>query len=99
MVKRLLQIALLATVSGYTVTTLVGEPTSLSNAVYVSVFFLGAALCGHRAVTDRAERVGWGLVGLGLLLIAVGELSWAAWVGKMDPIPWPSVSDYAFLAS
>ena len=99
MVKRLLQLALLTAVAGYTASTLLGDPTAVTDSVYVSVFFLGAALCGHRAVTDRAERIGWGLVGLGLLLIAVGELSWAAWIGKMDPIPWPSVSDLAFLAS
>jgi diguanylate cyclase (GGDEF)-like protein len=44
------------------------------------------------------ERLAWGLIGLGSLLWACGDVYWTLVLAKRDVIPVPSVSDAGYLA-
>src|SRR5919197_1941507 len=50
------------------------------------------------AIEPRRERAAWVCMGAGLVAYAGGNVTYQVWVGKLDPVPFPSVSDALFLA-
>jgi len=64
------------------------------------IVIVGASLLTlARAYTIRGrERLAWGLIGLGSLLWASGDVYWTLVLAKHDVIPVPSLSDAGYLA-
>jgi diguanylate cyclase len=65
----------------------------VGNLGYVSC----AVLCLWRAISRRASRAAWLVIGISLILFALGAILWTTLVQFMDPVPYPSVADAAFL--
>jgi diguanylate cyclase (GGDEF)-like protein len=57
-----------------------------------------ALLCLARAFTGRPGRWGWAALGTGLLFFTTGSVLFTAVVQYFNPIPSPSIADFAFLA-
>jgi diguanylate cyclase len=55
-------------------------------------------LCAWRAIARRPGRWGWGALAAGLLLFTAGSVLWTSWVQYFNPLPYPSISDFCFLA-
>jgi diguanylate cyclase len=55
-------------------------------------------LCAWRAIARRPGRWGWGSLAVGLLLFTAGSVLWTSWVQYFNPLPYPSISDFCFLA-
>lgn len=55
-------------------------------------------LCAWRAIARRPGRWGWGALACGLLLFTAGSVLWTSWVQYFNPLPYPSISDFCFLA-
>jgi two-component system cell cycle response regulator len=64
------------------------------------IVIVGASLLTlARAYTIRGrERLAWGLIGLGSLMWASGDVYWTLVLAKHDVIPVPSLSDAGYLA-
>ena len=56
------------------------------------------ALCAWRAIARRPGRWGWGALAGGLLLFTAGSVLWTTWVQYFNPVPYPSIADFSFLA-
>ncbi|WP_433796846.1 putative bifunctional diguanylate cyclase/phosphodiesterase [Actinoplanes sp. CA-252034] len=63
-----------------------------------AVYLLAAALVLARALLVRQDRGAWLLMAAGLSLYAAGTVYWIAVVVDLDPTPYPSVSDFMWLA-
>jgi diguanylate cyclase (GGDEF)-like protein len=57
-----------------------------------------ALLCLARAIMRRPGRWGWGALGAGLLFFTTGSVLFTAVVQYFNPIPSPSIADFAFLS-
>ena len=57
-----------------------------------------ALLCVSRAIDRRPGRWGWGALGVGLVCFTTGSVLFTAVVQYFNPIPSPSIADFAFLA-
>jgi diguanylate cyclase (GGDEF)-like protein len=57
-----------------------------------------ALLCVSRAIYRRPGRWGWGALGVGLVCFTTGSVLFTAVVQYFNPIPSPSIADFAFLA-
>jgi diguanylate cyclase (GGDEF)-like protein len=57
-----------------------------------------ALVCLARAVSRRPGRWGWAALGTGLLFFTTGSVLFTAVVQYFNPIPSPSIADFAFLA-
>jgi diguanylate cyclase len=55
-------------------------------------------LCAWRAIARRPGRWGWGALAGGLLLFTAGSVLWTGWVQYFNPVPYPSIADFCFLA-
>ena len=55
-------------------------------------------LCAWRAIARRPGRWGWGALAGGLLLFTAGSVLWTSWVQFFNPVPYPSIADFCFLA-
>lgn len=75
-----------------------GRDEALDTSLYVGVMLAAAALCLSRAVTERSERAAWGLLGAALVLSALGEIWFFAFLADHEVTPIPSVSDAFILA-
>jgi diguanylate cyclase (GGDEF)-like protein len=65
----------------------------------IVVVLASAVLCLTRAALDRRrERAAWLCMGIGLAAYASGNIAYQVWIGKLDPVPFPSASDALFLA-
>ena len=61
--------------------------------------YLGCAvLCAWRAIARRPGRWGWASLATGLLCFTTGSVLWTTLVQHFNPVPYPSISDFAFLA-
>jgi two-component system, cell cycle response regulator len=59
---------------------------------------VASALCMLRAITDRRERAGWFLIGLGCASWTLGETYFTADLWNLQNIPVPSWADVGYLA-
>lgn len=55
-------------------------------------------LCAWRAIARRPGRWGWGALAGALLLFTAGSVLWTGWVQFFNPVPYPSIADFCFLA-
>src|SRR4051794_656499 len=69
-----------------------------SDWVYNGLVLTAAASCLVRSARRRGDRLPWGLLGLGLLLWSGAEITNTVYVSKLDPVPYPSISDALWLA-
>jgi diguanylate cyclase (GGDEF)-like protein len=63
-----------------------------------AVYLLAAALVLARALMVRQDRGAWLVMACGLSFYAAGTVYWIAVVVRLDPVPYPSVSDLMWLA-
>jgi diguanylate cyclase (GGDEF)-like protein len=77
-----------------------GEGWSVQSTwLSIVVVLASGLLCLTRAALDpRRERAAWLCMGVGLACYAGGNITYQLWVAKLDPVPFPSVSDALFLA-
>jgi two-component system, cell cycle response regulator len=66
--------------------------------VYNGLIFSAAAACLLRALLVREQRLGWGLLGLGLLFWLGGDIYWTLSLADLESPPFPSLSDPFYLA-
>jgi len=98
------QVAVVAGLAVYAFSTLVmGTPADGGNStlnlwLHNGVLFTSAGLCLARAALVRNERAAWLSLGMGVLLWSAADLYYALVIGKLDPVPFPSVADYLYLA-
>ena len=65
--------------------------------IYEGLILGAAVACGVRAVTARAERGAWALMGFGILLWGAGSVSFEVLSATLDVVPIPSVADVFWL--
>jgi diguanylate cyclase (GGDEF)-like protein len=65
--------------------------------IYNVIEFLAAGICLLRGLTQREERRGWILLGLGMLCFALGDVYWTLVLKHKDEIPVPSPADAGYL--
>jgi two-component system, cell cycle response regulator len=66
--------------------------------VYDFITMAAALTVLARAIVRREGRLGWGLLGAGLLAWAGSDLYWTVSLGKLDEPPFPSAADAGYLA-
>ena len=78
-----------------------GDDVAAFFGIYIyHALILGAAVaCGVRAVTARAERGAWALMGFGILLWSAGSVSFEVLDATLDVVPIPSAADVLWLAA
>ncbi len=78
-----------------------GRPAAdtASDVVHHAILFAAAGVILWRAARVPADRAAWIALGIGVLSWSVGELLWTLVYVKMDPQPFPSVSDGLWLAA
>jgi diguanylate cyclase (GGDEF)-like protein len=72
-------------------------PEFIEGWVYCLVILLAAVAVLARSVAVREDRLGWALIGAGLLSWALGEFLWTFVVSEMKPQPYPSIADVFYL--
>ncbi len=99
---RILQVVTGAIILLYVASTILRSPGSYSTFFDVWVANVGyagcTALCAWRAIARRPGRWAWGALAGGLLLFTTGSVLWTTWVQFFNPVPYPSVADFSFLA-
>ena len=66
--------------------------------VFCGVSVAAGALCVMRGIAVREERVAWLVMGFGLLTWAAGDITWTLFLANDPDPPYPSVSDWLYLA-
>jgi diguanylate cyclase len=66
----------------------------LNNLAYA----LSAILCLIRARNAVAYRAAWRVLGLGLVLYALGNPFWTVYIRPLDPQPFPTFADFLWLS-
>ena len=66
--------------------------------LYNAICMACAVLCLARPVLVREERAAWTMLGAGLTLYGLGNVYWSAWLRQLAVPPFPSVSDFLWLA-
>ena len=86
----------------YLASTILRKQGTSSTFYDVWVANLGYAgctmLCAWRAIARRPGRWGWGALAGGLLLFTIGSVLWTSVVQFWNPVPYPSIADFCFLA-
>ncbi len=99
---RILMTATGALVALYLVSTLLRSPGTSIDFFDVWVTNLGyagcAALCAWRAIARRPGRWAWASFAGGLTFFTAGSVLYAAVVQHLNPVPYPSIADFSFLA-
>ncbi len=100
LVGGLLALCLLAAFTAHVAVGFGGPSTdALFNTwIYSALMLTSAAACLLRAASIRRERATWGLLGVGLLLYAGGEIYYAAVLAGQPSVPIPSPADGGYLA-
>jgi two-component system, cell cycle response regulator len=66
--------------------------------VYCGATVGAGAMCLLRGIAIRTERVAWLLMGAGLLSWAGGDITWTLLLANDPSPPYPSISDFLYLA-
>ena len=75
-----------------------GADPFFNDGVYNGLLLAAAALCIARAVTVRAERMAWAVLGVALLVWSSGDIYFSAALAGMAQPPSPSPADGLWLA-
>jgi hypothetical protein len=94
-----LAVLLLAAISLRAGFDLGGDDVAAFFGIYIyHGLILGAAVaCGVRAISARAERGAWALMGCGILLWSAGSVSYEVLNATLDVVPIPSLADVLWL--
>lgn len=67
--------------------------------VWLSTFvlLLATSLLAAKAMLDRDERMAWAAFACGLLIWAFADFLYTDWITDLDPVPFPSISDWLYL--
>ncbi len=99
---RILMTATGALVALYLLSTILRSPGTSVVFFDVWVTNLGyagcAALCAWRAIARRPGRWAWASFAGGLTFFTAGSVLYAAVVQHFNPVPYPSIADFSFLA-
>ena len=76
----------------------VGEQWWGEEVLQDALYLLAAVLVLTRAVLVRRDRGAWLLMGVALSAYAAGTIYWVTVVARLDPPPFPSLSDALWLA-
>ncbi|MEI8083623.1 MAG: hypothetical protein WCI74_17440, partial [Actinomycetes bacterium] len=99
-VVRSSQVVLLAALVLYSAWVLIGpdDPTPLRDEWFNSAILVYATiLVLWRAAKPYPDRLVWALMALGMFLWTVGNVVFVFYFAKLDPIPFPTVSDGLYL--
>jgi hypothetical protein len=66
--------------------------------VYTAAEVVAVAICISRVLTERTNRLAWGLIAFGMLTWTAGDLVWTLWLDDLANPPFPSVADALYLA-
>jgi diguanylate cyclase (GGDEF)-like protein len=73
---------------------------TLIGTIDYDALLLGSGLvCVARAVTVRAQRPIWAMLGAGMVLYAAGDITWSLLFENVKDAPYPSVSDALWLSA
>ena len=101
---RLVQVALVAQVAIFTVSTVPGVRGSggfdplLDGWLQGSAYVTAALLCVLRPIRVQRDRAVWAWIGAALTARAIAFVLFLSIVRELDPIPYPSISDFFWLA-
>jgi diguanylate cyclase (GGDEF)-like protein len=57
-----------------------------------------AVACTWRAISNAVERIAWAVLAVGMWSYALGTVVFAGWIKSLEHAPFPSVSDWMWLA-
>jgi Diguanylate cyclase, GGDEF domain len=70
-----------------------GAPSWFTDWLYTGLEAAAVAMTAWRAIAVRRDRAGWSLVAVGLLMYALGDLSWTVYLDHLDNPPFPNFAD------
>ncbi|MDQ1584741.1 MAG: diguanylate cyclase [Actinomycetota bacterium] len=73
------------------------DGTPFYELVQDTMYVLAGIVVAARAALVRQERLAWGLLSIGLLSYAAGNIVYIAYVSTLSPEPFPSVADALWL--
>jgi diguanylate cyclase (GGDEF)-like protein len=73
------------------------DGTAFYEVVQDTLYLLAGLVVAARAALVRRDRWAWALISVGLLSYAAGNIVYIAYVSKLDPEPFPSLSDALWL--
>ena len=76
-----------------------GLDEATTNWVQNNVFLVAALLCVARAWWVRQERIAWSMMALGVFCWFPAETLYHLVISRLDPVPFPSVTDAFWLSS
>jgi two-component system, cell cycle response regulator len=74
-------------------------PDAITTWLYLLLMVVGSLVAVASVVRRRRERLAWTAISAGLVLWTTGDALWSFWIGNMDNQPYPSVSDFLYIAS
>jgi diguanylate cyclase (GGDEF)-like protein len=72
---------------------------AITTWLYLLLMAVGSLLAIASVVRRRRERLAWAAISAGLVMWTTGDLIWSLWIGNMATQPYPSLSDFLYLAS
>jgi two-component system, cell cycle response regulator len=72
---------------------------AITTWLYLLLMAVGSLLAIASVVRRRRERLAWTAITAGLVMWTAGDALWSFWIGKLASEPYPSVSDFLYLAS
>jgi len=66
--------------------------------VYTAAEVAAVVICVARVCTQRANRLAWGLIAVGMLGWTAGDLVWTVWLDNVANPPFPSIADPLYLS-
>jgi signal transduction histidine kinase/DNA-binding response OmpR family regulator len=71
---------------------------SRDTVLYNLLMLLAAVIVAVRPASRRPDRWAWAVLTAAMVAWTCGEVVFAVWAAKQDPVPYPSVADALFLA-
>jgi two-component system, cell cycle response regulator len=97
LIRRLLFTLLFAAVGLHLTVALTGGEGGLVDWLYTLVELGALGLAAWRAAGKSRDRLGWGLMALGLALWTAGDLCWTFWLNHVENPPFPSIADALYV--
>jgi two-component system, cell cycle response regulator len=68
------------------------------DGIFTAAEFAAVAMASARVLLRRENRLAWGLISIGLLVWAGGDLVWTVWLNNLSHPPYPSIADALYLS-